>query len=62
MPNMDGYRFCQEMRRHERLHHLPFIIYSSTYDSKADAELAMEMGADKFIKKPAPVREITGAL
>jgi two-component system, cell cycle sensor histidine kinase and response regulator CckA len=62
MPNMDGYRFCQEMRRNERTQNLPFIIYSSTYDSKADAKLALEMGADKYIKKPAPIKEITDAL
>jgi two-component system, cell cycle sensor histidine kinase and response regulator CckA len=62
MPNMDGYRFCHEVRRSERLHHLPFIIYSSTYNSPADEKLALDMGADKYIKKPAPIKEITTAL
>ena len=63
MPNMDGYRFCHEVRRNERFYHLPFIIYASTYNSPADEKLALDMGADKFIKKPAaPIREITQAL
>jgi PAS domain S-box-containing protein len=62
MPNMDGYRFCNEVRRQERLQHLPFIIYSSTYNSPTDAQLALDMGADKYIKKPAPIKEITDAL
>ncbi len=62
MPNMDGYRFCNEVRRDARICHLPFIIYSSTYNSPSDARLAVEMGADKYIKKPAPIKEITDAL
>lgn len=62
MPNMDGYRFCREVRRNERLHHLPFIIYSSTYNSPVDKKLAADMGVDKFIVKPSPVHEILSAL
>jgi CheY-like chemotaxis protein len=62
MPNMDGYRFCHEVRQRKNLRHLPLIIYSSTYNSPADAQLALDMGADKYIKKPAPIKEITAAL
>ena len=62
MPNMDGYRFCYEVRRHPRLRHLPFIIYSSTYNSPGDEKLALDMGVDRYIKKPAPIAEITQAL
>jgi CheY-like chemotaxis protein len=29
MPNMDGFRLCHEIRKSERLHALPFIVYSS---------------------------------
>ncbi|HWF18837.1 MAG TPA: response regulator [Verrucomicrobiae bacterium] len=36
MPNMDGYRFCREVRSNDRLSRLPFLIYSSTYNSPAD--------------------------
>jgi two-component system, cell cycle sensor histidine kinase and response regulator CckA len=62
MPNMDGYRLCEEVRRSERFYHLPFIVYTSTYNSPADERLATDMGADKYIKKPAPIKEITDAL
>jgi CheY-like chemotaxis protein len=62
MPDMDGYRFCEEVRRNKCFRHLPFIIYTSTYTSAADEKLALAMGADKYLKKPAPVAEITGAL
>jgi len=62
MPRMDGYRFCYEVRASERFRHLPFIFYTSSYTSSSDEKLAHEMGADKFLTKPAPVAEIIQAL
>ena len=62
MPRMDGYRLCLEVRKNEKFKALPFLFYTATYISESDANAAMELGADKFIKKPAPVAEITQAL
>ena len=62
MPRMDGYRLCYEIRMNERLHDLPVIIYTSTYTSPAEERLALDMGADKFLKKPAFVEAIITAL
>jgi two-component system, cell cycle sensor histidine kinase and response regulator CckA len=62
MPRMDGYRLCYEMRRDEDYRHLPIIIYSSTYLSDADEHLALDVGADRFIRKPAGADTILGAL
>lgn len=62
MPRMDGYRLCFEMRRQERLKHLPFIIYSATYTSPGDEKLALDVGADKYLKKPASVETLVAAL
>src|ERR1700736_4709167 len=62
MPRMDGYRFCYEVRASEFLCHLPFIFYTSSYTSSSDEKLALEMGADKFLTKPAPTSEIIQAL
>ena len=31
MPRMDGYRLCHEIRKSDRLHNLPTIIYSVSY-------------------------------
>jgi diguanylate cyclase (GGDEF)-like protein/PAS domain S-box-containing protein len=66
MPRMDGYRLCFEVRHHERLQNLPFIMYTSSYISPDDEKLALDLGADKFIRKPASaqvlvdvVREVT---
>jgi PAS domain S-box-containing protein len=62
MPRMDGYRLCHEIRKHARLHDLPIIIYTSTYTSPGDEKLALDVGADKYLKKPASVETIITAL
>jgi CheY-like chemotaxis protein len=56
MPKMDGYRFCEAVRRDERLRQLPFIVYTSTYNSPEDEQLALAMGVDKYLRKP--LREV----
>src|SRR6266446_2255077 len=62
MPRMDGYRFCLEVRKSEKFKALPFIFYTATYTSPSDSKAAMDLGADDFLKKPAPVAEIAQAL
>jgi CheY-like chemotaxis protein len=62
MPRMDGYRLCHEIRTNDRLRHLPFVIYTSTYTSPRDEKLAISIGADRYLKKPAPLRDILAAL
>jgi signal transduction histidine kinase len=62
MPVMDGYRLCDEIRHRDPIKDIPFIVYSATYTSQADEQLAMDIGADRFIRKPAPWEVITKAL
>src|ERR1017187_3028081 len=62
MPNMDGFRLCHEIRKSERLHALPFIVYTSTYTSPEDMKLAETVGADKYLTKPAPTAAVLAAL
>jgi signal transduction histidine kinase len=62
MPNMDGFRLCHALRKSERLHALPFIIYTSTYTSPDDMKLAQTVGADKYLTKPAPIADVLKAL
>ena len=62
MPRMDGYRLCHEIRKSDRLRNLPTIIYSSTYTSPSDVKLALDVGADKYLNKPASVEIIIAAL
>ena len=62
MPNMDGYRLCLEIRKDARNARLPFVLYTSTYNSASDRDLATTVGADAYIGKPAPVAVIVDAL
>lgn len=62
MPRMDGYRLCHEIRSDEGLRELPIVIYTSTYTSSGDEKLALSVGADKYLKKPAPFQTILTAL
>jgi signal transduction histidine kinase len=62
MPNMDGFRLCHALRKSERLHALPFIIYTATYTSPDDMKLAQTVGADKYLTKPASAADLLQAL
>src|SRR5260370_320101 len=62
MPRMDGYRLCHEIRTNTLLRSLPIVIYSSTYNSPSDEKLALTLGADKYLTRPAPFETILIAL
>jgi signal transduction histidine kinase len=62
MPRMDGYRLCLEVRRTEKFKATPFIVYTSTYTSPSDEKTALELGADRFLKKPASAGDVFQAL
>jgi signal transduction histidine kinase len=62
MPRMDGYRLCREIRRDTRLRDLPIIAYTSTYLSPGDEQLALRSGADRYLRKPAPIEVLLRTL
>jgi diguanylate cyclase (GGDEF)-like protein/PAS domain S-box-containing protein len=62
MPRMDGYRLCHEIRMNERLHDLPIILHTSSFISPDDEKLALDMGADKYLKKPCSLETLVAAL
>ncbi|MCI0530618.1 MAG: response regulator [candidate division Zixibacteria bacterium] len=62
MPRMDGYQLCHEVRKNERLKSIPFIIYSATYNTPLDQKLALDLGTDRFIQKPASAKLIMETL
>lgn len=62
MPGMDGYRLCHEIRHHPRLRSLPIIVYTATYTSESDEKLSLDLGADRFLRKPATGPELIRTL
>jgi two-component system cell cycle sensor histidine kinase/response regulator CckA len=62
MPNIDGFRLCHAIRQDKNLKDLPVILLSASYTSASDEKLALEYGADGFLKKPSPTDVIMSAL
>jgi two-component system cell cycle sensor histidine kinase/response regulator CckA len=51
MPKMDGYQLCREIKKHEKLRDIPFILLTSLSHQR-DIIRGLECGADNFITKP----------
>ncbi len=60
MPVMDGFSLCRTWKTHERLMHIPFVFYTATYTDPKDEKLALDLGADRFVVKPAKPETIIG--
>jgi PAS domain S-box-containing protein len=55
MPNLDGYHLTYTIRTNPRLKDIPVVIYTATYVSMSEEKIALEMGANLYIRKPAPI-------
>ena len=53
MPAMDGYTLLREWKADPSLAPIPFVVYTATYTEPRDERLALDLGADAFIVKPA---------
>jgi PAS domain S-box-containing protein len=53
MPVMDGYSLLSHWKADDRLRAIPFVVYTATYTEPKDERLALDLGADAFIFKPA---------
>lgn len=52
MPEMNGFRFCRELKKIPELSTIPFIFYSATFVEEEDQKLALSLGANQFVVKP----------
>lgn len=57
MPGMDGFEFCRRVRSHSLIRHTPFLFLSG-WDDYKDRYKGMEAGADEYLSKTTPVREL----
>jgi PAS domain S-box-containing protein len=62
MPVMDGFAFCREWKKDERLKAIPFVFYTATYTDDRDRHLALGLGADRFLVKPEEPEVIIRAI
>ena len=62
MPVMDGFSLCQEWMKDEGLRNIPFVFYTATYTDSKDKELALGLGAARFIVKPVEPEEFISIL
>jgi signal transduction histidine kinase len=63
MPVMDGYRLCHEIRKGgSAAAGVPLILYTATFNTQADRQLAATVGADCYLLKPAATPAILAAL
>jgi DNA-binding response OmpR family regulator len=57
MAGMDGFEFCRKVRAHALLRHAP-LVFLSAQDDYTDRYKGLEAGADEFLSKGTPVREL----
>jgi DNA-binding response OmpR family regulator len=57
MPVMDGFAACRRLRAHEITRHVP-IVFLSGWDDLGEREAAIDAGADEFLSKRTPIREL----
>lgn len=57
MPVMDGFSLCQAWMQDVQLRNIPFVFYTATYTDPKDQELALQLGAARFIIKPVELEE-----
>lgn len=62
MPVMDGFTLLRHWKADAKFRAIPFVVYTATYTEAADERLALGLGADAFILKPAEPDEFLARL
>jgi signal transduction histidine kinase len=62
MPHMDGYQMTHAIKTDDALKYLPILVYPATYVDAKDEALALNLGANGFVRKPAADEEFFRAI
>jgi DNA-binding response OmpR family regulator len=57
MPRMDGFEFCRRVRSHSLIRQTP-LLFLSGWDDYKQRYQGLELGADDFLSKDTPIREM----
>jgi CheY-like chemotaxis protein len=57
MPEVDGFEFCRRVRHHPLLSRMPLLFISGS-DKYKERYRALQIGADDFLSKNMPIREL----
>jgi DNA-binding response OmpR family regulator len=57
MPGMDGFEFCRRVRSHSLIRQTP-LLFLSGWDDYKQRYQGLELGADDFLSKETPIREL----
>ena len=58
MPKMTGYEACQEMKKDERIKHIP-VVFLSAKGQESEVATGLDVGAVEYILKPFSPDELT---
>ena len=57
MPEMDGFEFCELVKKNEQLKDIPIIVMSA-FSTEDNIKRILSLGACDFFKKPFRVKEL----
>ncbi len=58
LPGVDGFQLLRSIRKDERLRDVPVIFYTGRYLDEEDKNLALRIGASRYLIKPLDASEI----